>query len=53
MITKGELILIQEGREVRHGPGHWYEVARGAVHAARFEVETDEIEIWFDVDPPR
>jgi hypothetical protein len=30
-----------------YGPGDWYEVRAGVEHAARFEQETDEIEIWF------
>lgn len=50
IITSGELILTLEGRETRHGPGQWYEVPRGALHSARFEVETAEIELWFAAD---
>ena len=48
VITCGELILIQAGRESRIGPGEWYQLAPGEEHAARFEVETAEIEFWFD-----
>ena len=47
VITKGELILIRDGGEERYGPGDWYHVAAGEEHAARFEVETEEIEFWF------
>ena len=47
VITAGQLILTVEGRETKHGPGHWYEVPRGVTHSARFEVETVEIEFWF------
>ncbi len=47
VITKGELILIRDGAEERYGPGKWYHVAAGEEHAARFEVETEEIEFWF------
>lgn len=47
VITEGELILTIEGRETRHRPGRWYEVPRGALHSARFEVTTGEIEFWF------
>ncbi len=47
VITKGELILIRDGAEERYGPGDWYHVAAGEEHAARFEVETEEIEFWF------
>ncbi|MEO7398036.1 MAG: cupin domain-containing protein [Ilumatobacteraceae bacterium] len=47
VITAGELILIVEGRESRHGVGDWYHVSPGQVHAARFEIPTAEIEFWF------
>lgn len=50
VITNGELLLTVDGRESRHGPGQWYEVAAGVVHSARFEVETAEIELWFADD---
>ncbi len=47
VITKGELILIRDGVEERYGPGEWYHLEAGEEHAARFEVETEEIEFWF------
>ena len=47
MITRGELILIRGDAEERYGPGDWYHLAAGEAHAARFEVETEEIEFWF------
>ena len=47
VITRGELILIMDGTETRIGVGQWYHVPAFAVHAARFEMETDEIEFWF------
>lgn len=47
VITRGELILVTGGREERFGPGAWYRLAPGELHAARFEVETSEIEFWF------
>ena len=47
VITKGELILIRGDAEERYGPGDWYHLAAGEAHAARFEVETEEIEFWF------
>ncbi|MDJ0946791.1 MAG: cupin domain-containing protein [Kiloniellales bacterium] len=47
VITKGELILIRAGVEERYGPGDWYHLEAGEEHAARFEVETEEIEFWF------
>jgi quercetin dioxygenase-like cupin family protein len=47
VITQGELILIAAGTERRFGPGQWYRVPAGQVHAARFEVETSEVEFWF------
>lgn len=47
VITRGELILRVGGRETRYRPGEWYHLPAGASHAARFEVETSEIEFWF------
>ena len=50
VITKGELILTVDGEESRYGPGDWYRVLSNQPHAARFEVDTAEIEFWFDTD---
>lgn len=50
IIIRGELILMVNGRETRFSVGQWYHVPTGAEHSARFEVETDEIEFWFDPD---
>jgi quercetin dioxygenase-like cupin family protein len=47
VITEGELILTIAGREMRYGPGQWYHVPARAIHAARFERPTSEIEFWF------
>jgi len=50
VITAGELILSVDGEERRYGPGDWYHVAAGQEHAARFAVDTAEIELWFAVE---
>ncbi|NEQ52562.1 MAG: cupin domain-containing protein [Leptolyngbya sp. SIO3F4] len=50
VITQGELILIMDGKEKHYKPGDWYHVPAQAVHAARFEQETSEIEFWFNVN---
>ena len=47
VITEGELILTLDGNECRYGPGQWYHIPPAAVHAARFEQATSEIEFWF------
>lgn len=47
VITQGELILITKGEEKRYKAGEWYHLSPGAEHAARFEVETSEVEFWF------
>lgn len=47
VITRGELFLITQDAEQRIGPGQWYHLEPGQVHAARFEVDTSEIEFWF------
>jgi quercetin dioxygenase-like cupin family protein len=46
-ITQGELILTLDGKETRFRAGEWYQVRAKATHAARFDVETSEIEFWF------
>ena len=50
VITSGKLILIVDGQEHCYGPGDWYHLKPGQIHAARFEVDTSEIEFWFDVN---
>ena len=47
IITRGELLLTVDGTERRYGPGDWYHLAPGEAHSARFEVDTSEIEFWF------
>jgi len=47
VVTEGELILIRGEREERLRPGDWYQLAAGETHAARFEVATSEVELWF------
>ncbi len=47
VITKGELLLTMHGETTRIGVGQWYHVPAHVEHAARFDVETDEIEFWF------
>lgn len=48
VITSGELVLIIADGEQRYGPGDWYHVPAEQRHAARFEVDTAEIEFWFE-----
>ena len=48
VITHGELVLIVGDEERRYGPGQWYSLAPGERHAARFEVDTSEVEFWFE-----
>jgi quercetin dioxygenase-like cupin family protein len=47
VITQGELILTVDGKEQRYKVGDWYHVGARVQHAARFDVETSEIEFWF------
>ncbi len=47
VITRGELILSKGDSIERVGVGQWYQVRAFEEHAARFEVDTDEIEFWF------
>lgn len=53
VITAGELVLIVDGAETRYGPGDWYHLEAGQPHAARFDVDTSEIEFWFEAPPAR
>ena len=41
------MILTVDGKEKRYRAGDWYQVRAKKMHAARFEVETSEIEFWF------
>jgi quercetin dioxygenase-like cupin family protein len=47
VITRGELILIVDDEETRYRAGDWYHVPPKQTHAARFETDTAEIELWF------
>lgn len=47
VITQGELFLTSGGRETRYGVGDWYSLDANEEHAARFELDTSEIEFWF------
>lgn len=47
VITRGELILMMAGKTTHVGVGDWYHVPANTEHAAKFAVETDEIEFWF------
>lgn len=48
VITRGTLILTIEDKVTQVGVGEWYHVPAHVEHSAKFEVETDEIEFWFD-----
>ena len=47
VITHGELFLTCNGKETRYGVGDWYALDANEEHAARFEVDSSEIEFWF------
>lgn len=47
VITRGELKLTMNGVTTRISTGEWYHVPAHVEHAAKFDVETDEIEFWF------
>ena len=50
VITRGELILHMNGETKKFGVGDWYHVPANTEHAADFEQETDEIELWFQTE---
>lgn len=47
VITQGELILSIDGRETSYQVGEWYHVPAQAIHAARYDKHTAQIEFWF------
>jgi quercetin dioxygenase-like cupin family protein len=51
VITKGRMHVTVDGAERSYGPGDWYHVPAGMIHAARCEVDTEEVELWFDPSP--
>jgi mannose-6-phosphate isomerase-like protein (cupin superfamily) len=48
VVTKGTLVIVVGGIESRVGPGRWYHVPARAEHSARFDVDTETIEFWFE-----
>ncbi len=48
IITRGELVLTIEGKTNRYATGDWYHVPANTKHTAKFDVDTDEIEFWFE-----
>ncbi len=50
VITKGEMIITMNGQDHVFGPGDWYEIPAGCVHAARCDQDTEEIEFWFKTE---
>ena len=48
VISRGELLLTMNGETTHHALGSWYHVPAGVAHSARFMVDTEEIEFWFD-----
>lgn len=50
VITQGELRLTIGDSVTVYGVGEWYHVPAQAEHAADFDVDTSEIEFWFEVD---
>lgn len=50
VITKGELQLTMNGATQCIRVGEWYHVPANTAHSAQFDVETDEIEFWFQVE---
>ena len=47
VITRGRMFITMDDAEIGYGPGDWYHVPKGAVHAARCDEDTEEIEFWF------
>ncbi|WP_126454132.1 cupin domain-containing protein [Sulfuriflexus mobilis] len=50
VITRGELKLTMNGEVTIIHVGEWYHVPANTEHAAEFDVDTDEVEFWFQED---
>lgn len=51
VVTKGRIVLIVAGKETGFEPGEWYHVPANTEHAARCEIDTEQIEFWFKPAP--
>lgn len=49
VIIAGGMVLITDSGEQHIGPGQWYTTGPGEAHALRFEADTLQIELRFDV----
>ena len=47
VVTRGAILLTMNGKTERLGPGDWYHVPAGTMHAAEFLEDTTEVEFWF------
>lgn len=48
VVIRGSLQLTTGGQTRQFGPGDWYHLDPHQQHAARFEQDTQLIELWFD-----
>lgn len=48
VITKGEMTLIINGDAHTYKTGEWYHIPANAEHCAKCDVETEQIEFWFE-----
>jgi quercetin dioxygenase-like cupin family protein len=49
VIISGGMVLITDSGARQVGPGQWYQTRPGEKHALRFEADTVQIELRFDV----
>jgi quercetin dioxygenase-like cupin family protein len=49
VIISGGMVLTTDSGERQVGPGQWYQTGPGEKHALRFEADTLQIELRFDV----
>ncbi|MFG1626155.1 cupin domain-containing protein [Kribbella sp. NPDC049227] len=49
VIIAGGMVLVTDSGERKVGPGQWYQTRAGEQHALRFEADTLQIELRFDV----
>jgi quercetin dioxygenase-like cupin family protein len=48
VITKGQLVLMIGDHTTVHRVGDWYHVPARVEHSARFDIDSAEIEFWFE-----
>ena len=49
MVVSGETLVTTAAGERRYGPGEWYETHANQQHSIRFDHDTVQVELRFDL----